>query len=84
VHNKKYLKWVKTLDCAFCRAPADDAHHIIGAGMGGMGMKAPDWAVMPLCRGCHTRMHHDPTAWLRQWEHVARTLGKAIEDGIIE
>ena len=64
-------------------APSDDAHHIIGHGMGGIGTKAPDWAVIPMTRGCHTTFHNkrDSTISHHQWRWVAKTLGKAIEEG---
>lgn len=82
--NRKYLNMVKLEDCVMCYAPADDPHHIIGQGMGGMGMKAPDWAVMPLCRNCHTKIHNSPELWDSQWEYVAKMLGKAIESGFFK
>lgn len=79
--SKKYLKWVKTLPCANCQSPADDAHHLIGVGhMGGMGTKAPDNTAIPLCRGCHTMIHHTPTLWGMQWEWLARTLLEAVNE----
>ena len=81
--NRKYLDWVKEQECVVCYAPADDPHHIIGAKMGGMGMKAPDWAVMPVCRRCHTLLHEKPDMWGKQWGYVAKTLGKAIEQGVL-
>ena len=83
--SKSYLKWVRSQDCALCGAPGpSDAHHLIGiGGMGGMGTKAPDSAVMPLCRGCHSRIHRMPELWPKQWEYIARTLIKAIEEGVI-
>jgi len=66
--SKKYLVWVKSLPCSICGAPADDAHHLIGVGnMGGMGTKASDVLVMPLCRGCHTELHREPDLHLLQW-----------------
>lgn len=82
--SKTYLKWVKTLDCCMCGSPADDAHHIIGTGnMGGMGTKAPDNMTMPVCRGDHYKIHHDPELWDQQWEHIARTQNMAIEQGVL-
>lgn len=81
--NRKYLDWVKRQDCYLCHAPADDPHHAIGVGMSGMGTKAPDWCVVGVCRQCHTLIHNTPELWPEQWEHVAKTLGKAIEDGIL-
>ena len=81
--NPKLIKFVKTLPCFMCGAPADDAHHLVGVGnMGGMGMTAPDWATMPMCRGCHTMLHNTPEVWNLQWEAITRTLGMAIEEGV--
>lgn len=82
--SRKYLDWVKTLDCCNCQAPADDPHHLIGVGkMGGMGITAPDTMVMPLCRGCRTLIHNTPSMWPMQWEWIARTLDKAISEGVL-
>jgi len=80
---RAYLNWVKQQTCIISGAPADDPHHIIAHGMGGMGTKAPDWAVMPVTRGSHTEIHRTACKNDDQWEHVARTLGKAIEDGVL-
>ncbi|EFD7796149.1 DUF968 domain-containing protein, partial [Escherichia coli] len=38
--NEKYTSWVKTQPCACCGQPADDPHHLIGHGQGGMGTKS--------------------------------------------
>lgn len=83
----KYLKWVKKLPSAISGLPADDAHHMKGHGMGG-GIPAPDWAAFPLTRAEHTIFHS--TGWQtweqqhgNQFEHVARTLGLAIDQGIL-
>ncbi|EQB98772.1 DUF968 domain-containing protein [Photorhabdus temperata] len=62
--NAKWLQWVKSQPCAGCQRPADDPHHIIGHGQGGMGTKAHDLFTIPLCRECHDELHRD----MRQWE----------------
>jgi len=87
VRSKKYLKWIDGLDCCLCHAPADTHHHIIGIGDGIMGGKACDLLSMPVCTGCHAlfhRQHENPELKLEQWEYVAKTLQKAIKDGIIK
>lgn len=81
----KYIDWVKTLDCVLCGNQADDPHHIKGIGnMSGASLTAPDWAAMPMCRKCHTRIHAEPELWEQQWEWVAQTLGKAITEGVLK
>ncbi|WP_033561150.1 DUF968 domain-containing protein, partial [Escherichia coli] len=57
--NEKYTRWVKTQPCACCGKPADDPHHLIGHGQGGMGTKAHDLFVLPLCRKHHDELHAD-------------------------
>ena len=52
-----YTRWVKTQKCMTCGNQADDPHHIIGHGLGGMGTKADDLFVIPLCRKCHSELH---------------------------
>lgn len=61
--NKKYTRWVKAQPCACCQNPADDPHHLIGYGMGGMSTKAHDLFVIPLCRAHHDELHADPVAF---------------------
>ncbi|MDK2548025.1 DUF968 domain-containing protein, partial [Escherichia coli] len=36
-----------------------DPHHLIGHGQGGMGTKAHDLFVLPLCRKHHDELHVD-------------------------
>lgn len=60
---EKYTRWVKTQACCACGNRADDPHHIIGHGQGGMGTKAHDLFVIPLCRYCHDALHKDTNAW---------------------
>lgn len=86
--NQAYINWVKTLPCSihYCRLePCGDAHHLKGVGnMSGGGLTAPDWTAMPLCREHHNQMHNRAEWWLDQWEHIARTLGRAIDLGILK
>ncbi len=79
----KYTKWVKTLPCKHCKAPSDDAHHIIGQGMGKMGGKPGDLLTMPLCRGCHAEVHLGPGAY-PQTRWLCETLELAVEIGVIK
>jgi hypothetical protein len=82
-----YTRWVKTLRCVSCNAPADDPHHPHGSGFKGMGTKVPDWWVIPICRTCHDVLHHDVHAWEEehgsQLEHTALTLLQAIREGVL-
>ncbi|WP_123056625.1 DUF968 domain-containing protein, partial [Escherichia coli] len=61
--NEKYTRWVKTQPCACCSKPADDPHHLIGHGQGGMGTKSHDIFTLPLCREHHNELHADPLAF---------------------
>lgn len=85
--NKKYLKWIDSLECCLCGKPADTHHHIIGIGDGGMGTKACDLLAMPVCSGidgCHEKFHRqDIHKSLKnsQWRYVSKTLQKAIKEG---
>lgn len=82
--NRAYLNWVKKQPCVMCGQQADDPHHIIGIGyLGGAGTKAPDQYVMPVCRIHHEEIHHRPELWPMQWEWIARTLARAIEEGAL-
>jgi len=82
--SKKYEDWVKTQVCIVCGNPAEP-HHIKGVGnMSGGGLKSPSWACMPLCHEHHMEMHSmDTLMLLSQWEFIARTLGAAIDEGIL-
>jgi hypothetical protein len=80
--SRSYLRWVKTLPCSVCGAPADDPHHMKGImHMSGAGLTSPDYATMPMCRPCHYKMHETPGMWDDQREYVLRTLWQAIDEG---
>ena len=82
IENKKYLKFVRTLDCCHCGNPETAPHHIINIGMGIMGGKAPDICTMPLCNDCHTNVHRAPND-LPQVKWMIETQIKAIEQGVL-
>ncbi|WP_127958051.1 DUF968 domain-containing protein [Serratia microhaemolytica] len=65
--NAKYLQWVKSRPCVCCGARADDPHHIIGHGQGGMGTKAHDLLTIPLCRQHHDELHLDMVTWEQEY-----------------
>jgi len=85
--NAKYLQWVKTQPCACCGKPADDAHHLIGWGQGGMGTKAHDILTLPLCRRHHDELHRDLQAFEQKYgtqpEMIIRLLDRAYALGVL-
>lgn len=85
--NPKFLAWVKTQPCTCCGNPADDAHHLIGWGQGGMATKAHDAFTIPLCRKHHTELHSSPAAFERQYgtqpELIIKLLDRAFALGVL-
>lgn len=81
--SAKWLNWVKSQQCCSCGNSADDPHHIIGHGQGGMGTKAHDLLTIPLCRICHDALHADMRVWeaehgsqIELWFHfIDRSIG---------
>ena len=57
--NKKHLAWVRQHPCLMCPASPSDAHHLMKpwSGYRGMGMKAGDENVIPLCHAHHMQLH---------------------------
>lgn len=37
-----------------------------------------------MCRSHHNEIHNTPALWVDQWRHIAQTLGRAIDEGILE
>lgn len=85
--KEKYTRWVKTQPCACCGMPADDPHHLIGHGQGGMGTKAHDLFVLPLCRKHHNELHTDTVAFEdkygSQLELIFRFIDRALTIGVL-
>lgn len=82
-----YLYWVKSLPSVISGRPADDAHHVIGQGFGGMGTKASDLFTFALTRDEHDELHRDSRAWEEkygsQWFHAMRTVERAMFEGVL-
>ncbi|KMK08162.1 hypothetical protein ABW06_24790 [Pluralibacter gergoviae] len=85
--NEKYTRWVKSQQCVCCNQPADDPHHIIGHGMGGMGTKSHDLFVIPLCRAHHDALHADTVAFEEKYgsqvELWFRFIDRALAIGVL-
>ncbi|MBS0852749.1 DUF968 domain-containing protein [Enterobacter sp. JGM127] len=85
--NEKYTRWVKSQHCMCCNKPADDPHHLIGHGQGGMGTKAHDLFVIPLCREHHDELHASPVAFEAKYgDQLAllfRFLDRALAIGVL-
>ncbi|MBL5898070.1 DUF968 domain-containing protein [Lelliottia amnigena] len=83
----KFIRWVKVQPCACCGQPSDDAHHLIGWGQGGMGTKAHDSLVIPLCRKHHTELHNDPVKFERKYGSqpalIIKLLDRAFALGVL-
>lgn len=82
-----YLKWVKSQPCQCCGGAADDPHHLIGYGQGGMGTKAHDSLTIPLCRKHHDELHRDLRAFENQYgsqpEMIINLLDRAFALGVL-
>lgn len=81
--SKKYTDWVKSLDCPHCDYTADDPHHIIGYGLGGMGTKADDILTMPVCRIFHNMIHNGDVPKEDQILPILKTIIRAVREGVI-
>ncbi|EIQ4656878.1 TPA: DUF968 domain-containing protein [Escherichia coli] len=85
--KEKYTHWVKSQPCACCGKPADDPHHLIGHGQGGMGTKAHDLFVLPLCRKHHDDVHADTVAFEEKYgsqlELIFRFIDRALATGVL-
>lgn len=80
--NPTYTRWVKAQQCACCKNPADDPHHVIGHGQGGMGTKAHDLFVLPLCRAHHDELHRDPVAFEAKYGSQLTLLFRFIDHAL--
>lgn len=88
-----YLAWIRQHDCAWCgKAGPSEASHHPAEGHGGMGTKADDHDVVPLCHGCHAHWHQhtrlgsmtsaDSKAWAARQAHewLKRWVRETVSD----
>jgi len=53
-HSPERVTFVQSLPCRNCaETPSENAH----VGGGGMGIKGPYTAIVPLCGSCHRQLH---------------------------
>ena len=57
------------MPCAACqtRGGKVDAHHVTFAGLNALSKKVSDEFALPLCRGCHNRLHAHPFGERDYW-----------------
>ena len=87
---RQYLNWVSKLHCSACNMRDETivAHHLASRNApfcGGMGYKASDIFVMPLCHRCHSAAHEgdaDILDW--QFTFIFDTLDRATRAGVLE
>lgn len=84
VKSKKYLDYVRSMPCVITGQESVHAHHLIGHGQGGMGLKSSDLLAFPLCPELHDELHrHGYKQWEElhgsQWKYVAMTLHAVME-----
>lgn len=54
-----HLKRVRLLPCLVCGSPNTEAHHLLRGVVRGMGRRADDSKVIPLCSRHHRDLHQD-------------------------
>ncbi|HAY4423136.1 TPA: DUF968 domain-containing protein [Escherichia coli] len=69
------------------KARRQGTHHLIGHGQGGMGTKAHDLFVLPLCRKHHDELHADTVAFEEKYgsqlELIFRFIDRALAIGVL-
>lgn len=81
IRDKKHLKRVAELGCYLCGGEAVP-HHLIASGSHGMGIKAPDCEVLPLCHDHHMGLHAhgDEKAWFANLGYVYEEIITTCHD----
>ena len=88
--SEKLRRHVADMPCVNCgRTDVQAAHANLGEFGKGMGMKASDAAIMSLCCECHAELDQGATMDKFekrdfQYQMIARTLVRAIEQGRLE
>lgn len=79
--EKKYMDRVASLPCSVCGAQPVELHHIREGS--GMGQRAKNWLVVPLCPECHRDnklgWHGEKIMWKIKKMDELDALAKTIE-----
>lgn len=79
-HNKKYLEWIRTLNCIVHGTSPSEPHHYNAPGHGGTGTKCPDERCIPMCFECHRLIHQiGRKSWLDKHNLNEEFMEQAIE-----
>lgn len=88
--DKKYIEWIKSLNCCCCGARNEfsDPHHVNKKGHGGVGTKANDRRAVPLCHHHHTIVHQEGRNTFEQkfcvvFEEIITGLNSYYEENIL-
>lgn len=85
---KRWMGLVASLGCIACRnagrgATPAQIHHLTGHPFRGIGKKASDAFVLPLCVMCHTSLHAGVKSWElangSQASLMAQVIGEVAE-----
>lgn len=82
--DSDWIEWIRTLGCAECGGPAEPHHFKSDLHMSGVGLRAPDWLAIPLCRHHHDWIHDLLPGWKeaqRGW--MLKTLILAERHGLL-
>lgn len=58
LQDKRHLHFVAGLACCCCKRKPVQCHHLLRGPVRGIGLRAGDDQVIPLCPECHQKLHH--------------------------
>ena len=69
LQNRNHLERIAGMACCCCGSKPVQCHHLLREVVRGMGLRAGDDKVIPLCPDCHMALHMsgDETAFLLAW-----------------
>ena len=82
---RAYMDWLARQPCVVCGDYGVHLHHPRFAA--GMGQRASDWLLLPLCPPCHTGsqgIHGDRSRWRLYQIDEPQALARVIEMGALE
>lgn len=85
VIDKKYIEWIRSLNCIVCGYGLCDPHHVNKEGHGGMGTKTSDDRTIPLCHKHHQEVHQIGRKTFAKkhgidYEHIIERLNNVYEN----